>query len=71
MSEIRLVAELRDAPTGALIARVVDFKKNSQSAWMKLTRPVDTIAATRRAAAHWAQILRGQLDAAHGVVGTS
>jgi hypothetical protein len=71
VSEIRLVAELRDAPTGALIARVVDFKKDPQSAWMKLARPVDNIAATRRAAAHWAQILRGQLDAAHGVVGTS
>jgi hypothetical protein len=68
---IRLVAELRDAPTGALIARVVDFKKDRQSAWMKLTRPVDSIAATRRAAAHWAQILRGQLDAAQGVAGTS
>jgi hypothetical protein len=71
VSEIRLVAELRDAPTGALIARVVDFKKDPQSAWMKLTRPVNNIAAARRAAAHWAQILRGQLDAARGVVGTS
>jgi hypothetical protein len=66
---IRLVAELRDAPTGALIARVVDFKKDPQSAWMQLTRPVNNIAATRRAAAHWAQILRGQLDAAQRVVG--
>ena len=71
VSEIRLVAELRDAPTGALIARVIDFKKDPQSAWMKLTRPVNNIAATRRAATQWAQILRGQLDAAHGVAGTS
>ena len=71
VSEIRLVAELRDGPTGALIARVVDFKKERQSAWIKLIRPVDTVAATRRTAAHWARILRGQLDAAQGVVGTS
>ena len=69
--EMRLVAELRDAPTGALIARIVDYKKDPQSAWMKLTTRVDNIAAARRAAADWAQILRGQLDAAHGVAGKS
>jgi hypothetical protein len=64
---MRLVAELRDAPTGALIARVVDYRKDPQSAWFKLTTRVGNIAAARRAAADWAQILRGQLDAAHGV----
>ncbi|HWM67180.1 MAG TPA: DUF3313 family protein [Steroidobacteraceae bacterium] len=69
--EMRLVAELRDAPTGAVIARVVDYKKDPQSAWMKLTTRVDNIAAARRAAADWAQIFRGQLDAAHGVAGKS
>jgi hypothetical protein len=69
--EMRLVAELRDAPTGALIARVVDYKKDPQAAWMKLTTRVDNIAAARRAAADWARILRGQLDAARGVVGKS
>jgi Protein of unknown function (DUF3313) len=69
--EMRLVAELRDAATGALIARVIDYKKDPQSAWMKLTTRVDNIAAARRAAADWARILRGQLDAAHGASGKS
>ena len=71
VGQIRLVAELRDAPTGALIARVFDFKKDPQSGWMKLTTRIDSVAAARRAAANWAQILRGQLDAAHDVLGTS
>jgi len=69
--EMRLVAELRDAPTGALIARVVDYKKDPESPWFKLTTRVDNVAAARRAASDWAQILRGQLDAAQGIAGKS
>ena len=69
--EMRLIAELRDSPTGALIARVVDFKKGPQSGWMKLTKQIDNIADARRAAARWAQILHGQLDAAHNALGAS
>jgi hypothetical protein len=71
LGEIRLIAELRDAPTGALIARVVDFKKGPDSGWMKLARRIDSIADARRAAARWAQILTGQLDAAHDALGAS
>jgi hypothetical protein len=56
--EMRLVAELHDVPTGMLIARVVDYKKDPQSAWMRLTTRVNNIAAARRAAADWAWILR-------------
>jgi hypothetical protein len=67
VGEMRLVAELRDAPTGALIARVVDYKKDPDAAWLHFTTRVDNVAAARRAAADWAQILRRQLDVAHGV----
>jgi hypothetical protein len=63
--EMTLVAELRDAPTGDLIARVIDHKRDPESAWFELTTRVDNVAAARRAAAHWATILREQLDAAH------
>jgi hypothetical protein len=67
VGEMRLVAELRDAPTGALIARVVDYKKDPDAPWLHLTTRVDNVAAARRAAADWARILRHQLDAARGV----
>jgi hypothetical protein len=67
VGEMRLVAELRDAPTGALIARVVDYKKDPDAPWLHLTTRLDNVAAARRAAADWAQILRRQLDAAHDV----
>jgi len=69
--EMRLIAELRDAPSGALIARVVDFKKGPDSGWMKLAKRIDSIADARRAAARWAQILTGQLDAAHDALGST
>ncbi len=67
VGEMRLVAELRDAPTGALIARVIDYKRDPDAPWLHLTTRVDNVAAARRAAADWAKILRHQLDAAHGV----
>jgi hypothetical protein len=64
---MRLVAELRDAPTGALIARVVDVKRDPDAAWLHLTTRIDNANAARRAIADWAAILRKQLDAAHAV----
>jgi Protein of unknown function (DUF3313) len=64
---MRLVAELRDAPTGALIARVVDLKRDPDAAWLHLTTRIDNANAARRAIADWAAILRKQLDAAHAV----
>jgi hypothetical protein len=63
--ELTLVAELRDAPTGDLIARVIDHRRDPDSPWLELTTRVDNIVAARRAAASWAAILREQLDAAH------
>jgi hypothetical protein len=65
--EMTLVAELRDAPSGALLARVIDRERDPESAWFELTTRVDNVAAARRAASEWARILVKQLDAAHGV----
>lgn len=65
--EMRLVAELRDAPTGALIARVVDLKRDPDGAWLHLTSRIDNADAARRAITDWAAMLRKQLDAAHTV----
>jgi hypothetical protein len=67
VGEMRLVAELRDAPTGSLIARVIDYKKDPDAPWLHLTTRVDNAAAARRAVADWAKILRRELDAAHTV----
>jgi Protein of unknown function (DUF3313) len=67
VGEMRLVAELRDASTGSLIARVIDYKKDPDAPWLHLTTRVDNAAAARRAVADWAKILRRQLDAAHTV----
>ncbi len=65
--EMRLVAELRDGPTGALIARVVDLKRDPDTPWLHITMRIDNEAAARRAIADWARILRRQLDTAHGL----
>ena len=67
VGEMRLVAELRDASTGSLIARVIDYKKDPNAPWLYLTTRVDNAAAARRAVADWAKILRRRLDAAHTV----
>ena len=69
VGEMTLVAELRDAPTGDLIARVIDHRRDPDSPWFELTTRVENVAAARRAAARWATILREQLDAAHRVGG--
>jgi hypothetical protein len=69
--EMTLVAELRDAPTGELIARVIDHRRDPESPWFELTTRLENIAAARRAAARWATILREQLDAAHRADGKS
>jgi hypothetical protein len=66
VEEMRLVAELRDAPTGALIARVVDSKKDPSAPWLHFTAQVDA-AGARAAVEDWARILRRELDSAHGV----
>jgi hypothetical protein len=67
VGEMRLVAELRDSSTGALIARVIDYKKDPDAAWLHFTTRLDNVAAARRAAADWAKVLRHQLDSAHDI----
>jgi hypothetical protein len=67
VGEMRLVAELRDAPTGALIARVVDSKKDPNAPWLHFTAQVDSAAGARAAVDDWARILRRELDSAHGL----
>ncbi|MEO8063524.1 MAG: DUF3313 family protein [Pseudomonadota bacterium] len=67
--EMTLVAELRDAATGDLIARVIDHRRDPDSVWFELTTRIENIAAARRAAARWASILIEQLDAAHRLDG--
>lgn len=65
--EMRLVAELRDAPSGALIARVFDYKRDPDKPWLHFTSRVENEAAARRAIGEWAGTLRRQLDAAHSL----
>jgi hypothetical protein len=65
LGEMTLVAELRDAPTGELLARVIDNRRDPDRPWLELTTRIENVAAARRAAANWARILRGQLDVAH------
>ncbi len=68
VGEMTLAAELRDAPTGDLIARVIDRKRDPDSVFLELTTKVENVAAAQRAAAQWARILREQLDVAHRAV---
>ena len=65
VGEMQLVAELRDAPTGALIARVVDSKKDPNAPWLHFTSQADTAKSSRAAVDDWARILRRELDSAH------
>lgn len=68
--EMTLVAELRDSATGALIARIIDRKRDPEKTWLELTSNVDNVAAAQRAAASWAKALREHLDAARGIGGS-
>jgi hypothetical protein len=67
VGEMQLVAELRDAPTGALIARVVDSKKDPNAPWLHFTSQANTAKSARAAVDDWAGILRRELDSAHAV----
>jgi hypothetical protein len=67
VGEMRLVAELRDAATGALIARVVDSKKDPNAPWLHFTSRANAAASARAAVSEWASILRRQLDTAHAL----
>lgn len=67
VGEMTLQAELRDAPTGEVIARVLDRREGRDRGVLELTTAVENAAAAREAARAWAGILRRQLDAAKGI----
>jgi hypothetical protein len=67
VGEMTLQAELRDAPSGDLVARVLDRRVDPERRRFEITTTVDNAAAARAAARGWALILREQLDAARRI----
>lgn len=67
VGNMRLVADLRDASTGALIARVIDYKRDPDATRLQWTTSITNTVAAERAADNWVRILLRQLNAAHGV----
>jgi hypothetical protein len=65
--EMTLVAELFDAKTGDVIARVVDRREARSSPRMSLSWGGANQDEARSIAAGWARILRKALDNAHGI----
>ncbi len=61
-----LVMELRDGPTGQLLARVLDTKAGSDTGWAQVTNSVTNSADFRRAVRSWAQRLVKGLDKLNG-----
>jgi hypothetical protein len=61
-----LVMELRDAPTGQLLARVIDTKAGTDTGWAQVTNSVTNSADFRRAVRAWAQRLVKGLDTVNG-----
>jgi hypothetical protein len=65
--EMTLVAELRDAETGAILARVADRKSGPSSGRLQWATRGTNITEARRALRAWATVLRTGLDSARGV----
>jgi hypothetical protein len=65
--EMTLVAELRDSPTGDLVARVLDHREDRDRGFLDFTTSADNLAAARVTVREWAGILRRHLDAAQGI----
>ena len=61
-----LVMELRDGPTGQLLARVLDTKAGTDTGWAQVTNSVTNSADFRRAVRSWAQRLVKGLDELNG-----
>jgi hypothetical protein len=62
-----LVAELRDAETGQVIARLVDRRRARGTGQMTLTNSVVNAAEAQNIAAAWARILRDNLESARSI----
>ena len=61
-----LVAELRDAETGQLLARVIDRRGASWGGRFQVASSVSNMTAARQIIARWAAALREELDVANG-----
>jgi hypothetical protein len=64
-----LVMELRDGPTGQILARVIDKKVGRDTGTLRLTNSVTNSADFRRAVESWATRLRQGLDRLNGKAG--
>jgi hypothetical protein len=59
--------ELRDAETGAVLARVFDTQEARNAGRLTLTDRMTNEAEVRAMARSWARIMRERMDAAHGI----
>lgn len=71
VGEMTLVAELRDAPSGEILARVLDRRVGRDRARFELTTSVDNAGEVQDAARAWARVLRERLAAARGATAQS
>lgn len=67
VGEMTLQADLRDAPSGETLARVLDRREGRDLGEFQLTTAVDNAGEARDAVRAWARILRQRLDAARGL----
>jgi hypothetical protein len=64
--QVTLVTEMRDGPTGQLLARVVDKKAGTDTGSLQVSSSVSNSAEFRRAVRSWAKRLRTGLDKVNG-----
>jgi hypothetical protein len=62
--DMKLVAELRDAQSGAILVRAVDHERGRESGDLRIVNQVTESAEVQKAFAMWAGLLRNALDAA-------
>ena len=67
--QMTLVAELSDAASGEVQARLVDRREAQRSGAMRLSSTVENSEEARTIAAAWARALRAAMDRAHGIGG--
>jgi hypothetical protein len=67
--DMTMVLEVRDGPTGQILARVVDEKTGHQDTYLQVTNAVTNTADFRRAFRAWARQLRAGLDRLSGKSG--
>jgi hypothetical protein len=65
--QMTLLAELSDAVSGQMLARVADRREANSLARMERADRIENEGAAREVAAAWAQILRNALDKAHQI----